>query len=386
MEKRVWMIYTTHMFVEIYLFIQVAMIPVLVREFNLSLFEASLIATVPSIAGLLMNIPSGFLADRLSTNQMLFASMIIEGVSALVVSQTTSFWMLVVGVSCMKVGSPIYHVSGLSRISRIVKPEQLSRSVGFHNAMGSLGSTAGLVSLTIFLSTTGWRWTYLVWSFPIIAWGFILLMSSQLKIKQPRIRTNGSYRRFSKLVLVLSPALLVFLAVIGIREVGATGISTFMTTYFVDVRNLSEPTASLIFGLGPAVGIVGSLLGGYLGERHGANKALSWVIVGCSITLLALSMSWQVYLLSFFYLAYALINNALWSPMNTIIARITPETDRGLSYSFYFFTEGFMDSFAPSIAAGVIVLSSFWNIFPFTIALFILSLVVLQFLPRFERK
>jgi hypothetical protein len=72
--------------------------------------------------------------------------------------------------------------------------------------------------------------------------------------------------------------------------------------------------------------------------------------------------------------------------MNTIIARITPETDRGLSYSFYFFTEGFMDSFAPSIAAGVIVLSSFWNIFPFTIALFILSLVVLQFLPRFERK
>lgn len=78
MEKRVWMIYTTHMFVEIYLFIQVAMIPVIVREFNLGLFEASLIATVPSIAGLLMNIPSGFLADRLSTNQMLFASMIIE--------------------------------------------------------------------------------------------------------------------------------------------------------------------------------------------------------------------------------------------------------------------------------------------------------------------
>jgi len=317
---------------------------------------------------------------------MLFASMIIEGGSALLVSQTTSFWMLVAGVSCMKVGSPIYHVSGLSRISRIVKPEQLSRSVGFHNAMGSLGSTAGLISLTIFLLTTGWRWTYLIWSFPIIGWGFVLLMSSQLRIKQASARAHGSSKRFSKLALVISPALLVFLAMIGIREIGATGMSTFMTTYFVDVRNLPDTTASLIFGLGPAVGILGSLLGGYLGERLGTNKALSWVIVGCSITIAALSISWEIYFLSFFYLAYALINNALWSPMNTIIARITPETDRGLSYSFYFFTEGFMDSFAPSIAAGVIVLSSFWNIFPFTIALFILSLVVLQFLPRFERK
>jgi len=60
MEKRLWMICTTHMFIEIYLLIQVALIPVIVREFQLSLLEASLIATMPSIVSLLINIPSGF--------------------------------------------------------------------------------------------------------------------------------------------------------------------------------------------------------------------------------------------------------------------------------------------------------------------------------------
>lgn len=386
MEKRLWMIYTTHMFVEIYLFIQVAMIPVIVREFQLSLLEASLIATVPSIAMLLMNIPSGFLADRFSTNQLLCASMLIEGVSAFAISQTNSFWALVVGVVFMKIASPIYHISGLSQISKLAKPEKVSRSVGFHNALGSLGSAAGLISLTFFLATTGWRWTYLVWSFPIIAWGIILLTSHELKIKPVKVQWDPAVRSVSRLSSLLSPALLLFLAMLAIREIGATGTSTFMTTYLVDVRNLSDTTASLVFALGPFMGIVGALGGGFLGERLGAKKALDWVLLGCSVSLLALSLMEHLYLLTFMYLVYTLFSNALWSPMNTIVARISSSVNRGLSYSFYFFTEGLMDSIAPTIAAGVIAGFTVWYVFPFSVALFMTSLIVLQFLPRLEKR
>jgi DHA1 family inner membrane transport protein len=386
MQKPLWMIYTTHMFIEIYLLIQVAIIPVIVSEFELSLLEASLIATVPSLTALLMNIPSGFLADRFSTNHLLFASMLIEGLSALAISQTNSFWALVVGASFMRIASPIYHIPGLSQISRLVKPEQMSKSVGFHNALGSFGTAVGLVSLTVFLSTLGWRWTYLFWALPILAWGFVLLSSSQLKIKQVGSRQNSGKSRSARLFFVFSPALLMFLAVIGIREIGATGSSTFMTTYFVDVRNLSETTASLVFGLGPFVGIVGSLGGGYLGQRLGARKALSWIILSCSISLLTLSFMSQLYFLTVVFLVYALFSNALWSPMNTIVASITSTADRGLSYSVYFFTEGLIASFAPSLAAGVIELSSVWHIFPFSVAFFIASLIILQFLIRLERQ
>jgi predicted MFS family arabinose efflux permease len=240
--------------------------------------------------------------------------------------------------------------------------------------------------LTLFLSTTGWRWTYLFWSVPIIIWGFILLTSPQLKIKQFRIRTNPSRKRSSRLFSVLSPALLLFLVVIAVRELGATGTSTFMTTYFVDFRNLPETTASLVFAFGPVMGIVGSLGGGFFAERLGARRALKWTILCCAILLLTLSLVSHLYLLALVYLVYALFSNALWSPMNTIVASITPEAERGLSYSFYFFTEALIDSIAPSIAAGVIVLSSVWHVFPFSVAFFIISLVILQFLPRFERQ
>lgn len=335
MEKPVWMICVTHMFIEIYFLMQIALIPVLTREFQLGIVEVSLVVTVPSFVALLMNVPSGFLADRFSTNHLLFASMLIEGLSALLISQTRDFWMLVFGVSLMKIASPVYHISGLSQISRFVKLEGMGKSIGFHNALGSLGSAAGVVSLAIFLSTIGWRWSYLFWVVPILLWGLILLFSPQLKGEVKVKVGNKEHGRLAKFSFVLSAPLLIFLFTFGVRQIGAQGVSTFMTTYLVSTRGLSESVASLIFGLGPFMGILGSLSGGYLTEKTGAKKALSWAILGCVISLSIFSFVAQVTFLILIYVVYAFFSNSLWSPMNTIVAAVTPESERGLSYSIY---------------------------------------------------
>lgn len=384
MEKPLQMICVTHMFIEVYLLMQVALIPVIIREFQLSLLEASLVATVPSFVALLTNIPSGFLADRFSTNHLLFASMLTEGLSGLLISQTNNFWILVLEVSFLRISSPLYHISGLSQISRFAKQEKISRSIGFHNALGNLGTAAGLISLTVFLSTLGWRWTYLFWSVPIQAWGFIVLTSSQLRTKRVEKTASERRGRSTRLSLLFSSGFLILLAVIGVREVGNTGISTFMTTYFVGTRGLSEAAASFVFGLGPFMGIVGSVSGGYLSERMGAKKALSWVILGGAVSLFALSLASQLYLLVIIYLLYDFFGSAVWSPMNTIVANITPQTERGLGYSVYFFMEGLLASITPTLAAGVIELTDVWFVFPFSVIFFIASVVVLQFLayPR----
>jgi MFS family permease len=386
MEKPLWMICTTHMFLEVYLLIQVALIPVIIQEFQLSPLEASLVVTIPSLVQLLMNIPSGFLADRFNTQHLLFASMLVEGVSAIIVSQTSNFWTLVIAVSFVKISSPLYHISGLSQISRLAKPKQINRSMGFHNAFGSLGSAIGVVSLAVFMLTLGWRWTYLFWAVPILIWGCIILMSSQLKTKRFEKTETKSKLGPRRLSFILSSGLLFFLIAIAVREVGGTGSSTFMTTYFVETRNLSESTASLIFGLGPFMGIVGSLSGGYLGERIGAKKALNYAIIGCAISLFILSLASQLYFLALIYILYSFFNNAVWSPINSLVADMTPITERGLSFSVYFFTEGLIGSIAPILAAGVIELSDVWFVFPFSIVFFVACLVILQFLPNHKQQ
>ena len=376
--KPVWMISITHMFVEIYFLTQAALIPVLVREFNLSLLESSLIVTVPGLIQLLMNLPSGFLTERLSTRQLLFASMIAEGVSALVVSQTSEYWMLVLGISVMRISSPIYHISGLTRISRLVERRRLNRSLGLHNALGSVGAAIGLVSLSLFLSSTGWRWLYVFWAPPILSWSVILLSSSQLQRRG--IEASGDEVAPMEHNSVLSHAFLILLAVIGLRVMGYTGAQTYMTTYLVEMREIPGSTASLVLGFGTFIGVVGSLYGGYSGDRIGAKKTLGLAIIGSVISLMFLGLTSEFYLLAALYVTYAFFSASVWSPTNALVADITPREKRGLSFSIYFFTEGLVFSMAPAIAAAMIGLAQIWYIFPFSIAFQIASLVILQLL------
>jgi len=380
MEKPLWMISTTHMFIEVYLLMQVALIPVIIREFELSLLEASLVATVPNLVALFLNIPSGFLADRLSPNHLLFASMIIEGISGFLISQTSNFGILLIELSLLKISSPLYHISGLSQISRFAKPEKIGRVIGFHNALGNVGAAAGLISLTVFLATVGWRWTYLFWSVPVVVWGLIVLASPRLRSKQAGKTVEKHDGGLARWALLFSSGFVVLLAVVGLREVGNTGSQTFMTTYFVEMRGLSEAMASLIFGLGPFTGIAGSLIGGYLCERTGAKNAFSLITLAGAASLLALSLMSQLHLLAAIYLFYSFFGSAVWSPINTIVASVTPLSDRGLGYSVYFFMEGLLASVTPTLAAGVIELTNIWFIFPLSVIFLIASVIVFHFL------
>jgi MFS family permease len=99
-----------------------------------------------------------------------------------------------------------------------------------------------------------------------------------------------------------------------------------------------------------------------------------------------LSLASQLYLLILIYVLYAFFNNALWSPINATVADLTPITERGLSFSIYFFTEGLIGSIAPTLAAGVIELSDVWFVFPFSVAFIVTGLIILQFLPNHKRK
>ena len=214
MDKRFWVICITHMFIEVYFLTQVALIPIFIHEFQLSILEVSLVASIPSLTQLVMNVPIGPLADKFNAKHFLFASMLIEGSSALFLSQTQNFWMLVLGVSVMRISSPIYHISGLSFLSRSNNIQKMSRTMGFHNSFGSLGSAIGVISLAFFLSTLSWRWIYLFWAIPILGWGLIILKFFQFKTEA--LRAPAKEGNQSRLRLVFFAGVVTFLIVVGL--------------------------------------------------------------------------------------------------------------------------------------------------------------------------
>ena len=90
--KKPLLISITHMFVEFFLLTQLALIPVYVKEFQLSLLQVSIVASIFPLIYLTANIPCGLLADRFNARFILSGAMMIEGISALVISQTNNFY------------------------------------------------------------------------------------------------------------------------------------------------------------------------------------------------------------------------------------------------------------------------------------------------------
>jgi len=126
------------------------------------------------------------------------------------------------------------------------------------------------------------------------------------------------------------------------------------------------------------MGIVGSLSGGYLGERIGVKRTLSFAILGCTLTIASLALSTQVTLLATLYILYSFFNYSVWTPTNTVVEERVE--DRGRGYGAYFVTEGLIRSVTPTITAGIIELSNIGYIFPFSLIFLITSLVILHYL------
>jgi len=72
----------THLMLEIFLFMHPAILPLLMREFNLNIVQAGLILTVPSIIRLSSNILGGALADKLDARYMLILGAVLSGSGA----------------------------------------------------------------------------------------------------------------------------------------------------------------------------------------------------------------------------------------------------------------------------------------------------------------
>ncbi|PDM26719.1 hypothetical protein CP083_02355 [Candidatus Bathyarchaeota archaeon B24-2] len=369
MKREFITVFGTHMFVEVFLFVHLALIPTFIKEFNLNLFQASLIATIPNLVILLSYMPAGLLVDKIGAKPMLLISMLLEGTAALCISQLRDYLPLILAVSLIKVSSPIYHTSGLSAISKMSTSNSTGKVMGFHNALGSLGSAFGLLSLSILGGTLGWRSVYLLWSIPILMWCLPILKSEVGKPERSPDKDRGEKTFFRDLKSVLTFSFALFLLIVALRNFGASVISTFMTTYLVELRNFSQEDASMIFALGPLTGILSSLVSGYLCSKLGDTETLLLMVVGSILSLFPLALTRGLVLLMLCYFVYSFFNNGVWSPIGSLVAALTPSSKRGLGYSSYFLIGGVASTIQPTITAIIIGYTSLNAIFPIAIGI-----------------
>lgn len=375
----------THLLIEVFLLMHVAILPLLMREFDLSIVQAGLIVTLPNLVRITLNFPMGIVADKVNPRYLLSLSSLLSGLGALLISQTTSITFLVLGLCLLMTSVSMYHPPGMSLISKTFSEKKLTKMMGIHGASGNIGQALGIFSLSVSMSIFGWRYSYLVWAIPLLIWGALLItLFSDAQFKsRDKVKTNNDEATTEQTSiqdwregfrhLLKTRNFLVVLLVMSLFGLGYYGVLSFTTTFFVQVRGLSEELAALFFGIVPVVGIIGSLSGGYVGQKVGNRNFLALTFMGLAVSLLSLTFSPWIVVIIFAFLFFRWLSSSVWPSSSALIQNFSPQKSRGMAYSTYYGLAQIFGALSPFMMSIVIENSNFICSFMVALGLFLVG-------------
>jgi maltose/moltooligosaccharide transporter len=367
----------SHTLLHVYTNLPIALLPILISDYGLSIILASVIVSIPRVVSLVFSIPSGLLADRLDHTKLISFSLFLDVFAASLIFLFRNIEIAVLGFSLIALASTFYHPPALSAASNISPQNYLSRALGFHGASGTFGISLGPITMGLVLNWFEWRYVYLLWVAPI----FFIAVTAFFVTIDERLNEGSCDKRTKKhpttpLRDVLSAAFLSFMLLMLCASAASGAISTYLTTYLTQSKGLEASLAAIIFGLSPLIGLTSVITGGYTGDKLGWRRSLTLIISTTTVALFFMFVSTSTIQTVSFYFAYGFFNIMTMPITTSLVAKIVPRKSRGTAYSLQFIPESVIGIVMPITLGILIDLLEIWVIFPIAIIFFIIALII----------
>ncbi|ELY56020.1 major facilitator superfamily protein [Natronococcus amylolyticus DSM 10524] len=272
-------------------------LPHIRTSLELGLSTAGLLLTVLWTAYALGQFPGGFLADRWGPGTILFASTSLSAVTVLLVSLSPTAGLLFATTALLGLSTALYGPARFPLLSGVF-PERSGTAIGVTQATGNLGNTLLPFIVGVVAGTVAWQFGVLLFVplFVIIAtaiwWSVPRRVGSdggggQNKTDSPAQSLSLDSIRYVISGLTVRSVLTIAL----IQMLGSftyQGFTGFFPTYLIEIKSLSTGSASLLFGVFFAGGIVIQPITGMAGDKFGERYTLLGVLVFITASLAAL--------------------------------------------------------------------------------------------------
>ena len=366
-----------HMLTHVLQRVHIALFPIIREEYGLSLRELGLIASIPPLIQAFLTLPMGFLADRFGSKRMIMLNLSIAALGGFLAWRSMNPWMLVAAVTLIYMNSAIYHPAAYSFVSKLFHPRDRPKALGIQGAGGTLGLSLGPISAGILMALLPitWRGVYLFWLAPILLGVFSILPLRY----EPRFDVGEETERVEEVSGMLTLSFILFLLFVSLRTMAGQMISSFITLYLVDVRRMSQAVSSVVYGASSLVGIIAAPLGGFLASKFGEKRWLLLTLSGAYVSIAIAALSPTPLIFTSFYIAYGFLTSLGMAANSSIIARLSPSSRRGLGYSLYFLPLNIMGALSPTLASLIAEAYGLPAIFPLSLIIASLGLLILKF-------
>ena len=370
----------SHTLLHAYSNLPLALLPILIDEYGLSILIASIVVAIPRVFSLVFSVPSGLLADRLGHTKLISASLFLEVFAASMILLFPTVATIVLSFSLTALASTFYHPPALSATTNILPIDFLSRGLGFHGASGTLGFAIGPITLGLVLNWFEWRYVYVVWIIPVFVVAvaaFFVNINEHTHEERDEIKEKSLT---TPLKDVLSVTFLSFLLLLLFRNAAGGTISTYITTYLTESKGLDAGLASIVFGLSPLIGLTSVIMGGYVGDKLGWKNSLTSIFSTLAVTLFFVLVSTSTSQTVVFYLVYGFFSSMTMPITTSIVPKIVPPKSRGTAYSLQFIPMSIIGIVMPILLGILISLFEISIIFPIAIVFYIIVLIITQIL------
>ena len=338
-----------------------SLIPIVQKEFNVGLDTLGFVVSISALLFGLGAIPAGWLDRYLGGKKLMIIYQLGASVSALMIVLTSSFYMMVIGLSFIGLFCSIYHPTGLTLVSQNIN--KVSKGMAVHGMFGSLGSAFGPLLAVSLATLISWRASYLVLAILYSILALITFINIPHKNQNINRQKNILKKKTNKKALIYYFITNSFLGMVYY------GFTTFMPIHLSEntYEFLPGISQNMKAGLFPTIvfiaGMIGALLGGKIGEIF--DKRISFIV----IIILNIPVFFLVGITSDFALIICSIMLGIIyfsnQPIgNTLVSDFSDNKNRGFVYGLGFFISFGIGSFAAGLSGMIAVNYSVPIIFP----------------------
>ncbi len=332
------------------------LLPAIRTAFNLNYMQASLVTSAFALSGGAGQLPSGWLADRISPVVLIAIGTLGVAVGGILVGISPTYITLMVFLVLMGLMTGGYHPASTPLILAAAEPKLRGRALGLHLLGGNSSFFIAPLIAGPILAAWGWRAPFLVMAVPTAIFGLVFYIyltrrGGMTHVAAAKQRTaeekppQPGYKR----------RLIAYLVMMVVGGGAGMSVNAFLTLYMTDVmmkdlpQSVSEPRAAMVMSILFLPGVFGgTILGGWISDRIGTVKVIIATSIISGLVIFGIRSAEMGF--GFYLLLFVMgLNMAIRMPVTEVfIMGQTPPRHRSMIYGIYYFTMQYTGAiFAP---------------------------------------
>ncbi len=321
-------------------FILAAVLGSVKKDLSLSDFQAGLLATAFMIPYIFTAPIWGWCADRFHRPKLLSFGVMLWSFATVISGKATHFISMALSRFTLGIGESAFTISAPAYLTDFFPPQRHGRALAYFSTALPVGAALGYILGGVLSEQFSWRFAFIVVGLPGLVAAFMLWFLPEPKKDFKVEHRSAGVRDLLKELWSRNDYKI---AVLGYCAYTFTvgGLAHWMPSFLQRDFSLSELHANLYFGSAAVgAGLVGTLLGGYLGDRLNEKVGNGHLKISCFSMFLSLPFFYltvTAHTLSGFMLGLILTEFFLFfstSPINVVILSNVSEKYRSSAMAF----------------------------------------------------